>query len=265
MHTNEAERKRVIVALDTPLERAKELITILAPYAAGFKVGFRHIASGGAPELIRISREHGVRLFYDGKFKDIPNTVAEAVGELNPQGIWMCNLHCDGGLAMMQAAKKKADERTANPMLVIGVTLLTSLSYDDLHQTGCIELRPDAGAGLSQAEKDDVLRRHVDILAQLAEHAGLDGVVASAKETKFIREFCGEEFLIVTPAIRPTDAKTDDQKRTGTARQAILDGSTFLVVGRPVYDQPDPVAALQTLNVEVEQALAEKEKGAVAK
>ena len=269
MHfNNKGETKRVIVGLDTPLARAKELIPLLAPYVAGFKIGFRHIASGGASDLIRMAHERKVRSFYDGKFKDIPNTVVEAIGELNSQGIWMCNLHCDGGLGMMQAARKKADERTENPMLVIGVTLLTSLSYDDLHQTGVTECRKDAGAGLSQDEKDDIFRRHVAVLAMLARHAGLDGVVASPKETISVREWCGDDFIIVTPAIRPTGSKADDQKRIGTARQAILDGSTFLVVGRPVYGEPDPLAALQSLNAEVEKALAEKEtaeqqKGAV--
>ena len=260
---SDANKSRIILALDTPVEQAEKLIVQLAPHVAGFKVGFRQITAGAAPSLIRRIKENGGRTFYDGKFKDIPNTVADAVAELNNFGVWMLNGHCTGALAMMQAAATAASKGTPPP-LVLGVTLLTSLSYDDLHQMGSVELRPDAGAGLSQAEKDETVRRQVGLLALLAKHAGLNGVVASPKETQEVRGLLGEEGVIVTPAIRPTGAKADDQKRVGTARQAILDGSSYLVVGRPIYEAENPISAVLALNAEVEQALAEKEKGAVA-
>ena len=165
---------------------------------------------------------------------------------------------------MMGAARETAAKGNPPP-LVIGVTILTSLSYDGLHQIGGgVTLCPDAGGSLSQKEKDESVRRRVELLTASARHAGLNGVVASPKETRFIREIYSDDFLIVTPAIRPTGATQDDQERVGTARQAILDGANYLVVGRPIYEAEDALAAVQNLNAEVEQALAEREKGAVA-
>lgn len=260
---------KVLVALDVPVERAEALITQLSPHVAGFKVGFRQITAGVAPRLLAKIKEVGGRAFYDGKLKDIPNTVADAVAELSQFGVWMFNVHCDGGLEMMEVANATA-EKASVPSLILGVTLLTSINYAGLVQMGiCPEIAsgsPDTDATSQAAE----IQRYVGGLARLAQRAGLSGVVASPKETRFIRETTGEEFLIVTPAIRPTGAKADDQKRVGTARQAILDGSNYLVVGRPIYEAENPISAVLALNAEVEQALAEKEqlnleKGAVAR
>lgn len=253
-------KSRIIPALDTEVERAEELIVKLAPYVAGFKVGFRQITAGHAHRLHAKIKESGGQTFLDIKYKDIPNTVADAVAELNRLGVWMFNLHCDGGLKMMQAACETAAK--GNPaLLALGVTLLTSLSYDDLVQMGTIPHTYDV---MTQQERDAAVRHHVSTMALLAKQAGLNGVVGSPQETAAMRWLLGPEKIIVTPAIRPTGAKADDQKRVGTARQAILDGSTYLVVGRPIYEAESPISAVLALNAEVEQALAEKEKGAVA-
>ena len=226
-------RDRVLVALDVEsTAEALRLADMLRGSVGGFKIGSRLFTSEG-PTMVRTLTDRGERVFLDLKFHDIPNTVATAVAAATELGVWMVNVHASGGTAMMRAAHEAAHEaaakRRAKPPLVIAVTVLTSMDEAALRETGIvIDLQ------------DQVLR-----LAELTKEAGLDGVVASPRETQAIRSRCGAGFTIVTPGIRggTAGASKDDQARTMTPAEAIAAGASYLVVGRPIIAAPDPKAA----------------------
>ena len=225
--------EKILVALDVESRaEALRLADALRGAVGGFKIGSRLFTSEG-PAIVRTLTERGDRVFLDLKFHDIPNTVATAVAAATELGVWMVNVHASGGTAMMRAARAAAHEtaarRNAPPPLVIAVTVLTSMNRAALAETGIvIELM------------DQVLR-----LAELTKEAGLDGVVASPRETAAIRARCGAEFATVTPGIRGGAAAEtkDDQERTMSPADAIKAGASYLVVGRPIIAAPDPHAA----------------------
>jgi len=229
---------KILVALDVESRaEALGLADALRGAVGGFKIGSRLFTSEG-PAIVRTLTERGDRVFLDLKFHDIPNTVATAVAAATELGVWMVNVHAGGGTAMMRAAHAAAHEtaarRNAPPPLVIAVTVLTSMNRAALAETGIvIELM------------DQVLR-----LAELTKEAGLDGVVASPRETAAIRARCGAEFAIVTPGIRGGAAAStkDDQERTMTPADAIGAGASYLVVGRPIIAAPDPLAAARAIS-----------------
>jgi orotidine-5'-phosphate decarboxylase len=229
---------RVLVALDVEArDEALRLADTLRGSVGGFKIGSRLFTAEG-PSIVRALTERGDRIFLDLKFHDIPNTVATAVAAATGLGVWMVNVHASGGTAMMQAARAAAHETAAKhkvpPPLVIAVTVLTSMSPAALRETGVvIDLL------------DQVLR-----LAEMTREAGLDGVVASPRETSAIRARCGNGFAIVTPGIRGGSASftKDDQERTMTPAEAIAAGASYLVVGRPIIAAPDPKAAARTIS-----------------
>jgi orotidine-5'-phosphate decarboxylase len=228
---------QLLVALDVETrERALDLAELLRGSVGGYKIGSRLFTAEG-PRMVRDLTERGDRVFLDLKYHDIPNTVATAVAAATSLGAWMVNVHAGGGTAMMRAARDAAHEAAAKsgtpPPIVIAVTVLTSMNQQALRETGVvIDLM------------DHVLR-----LAELAKEAGLDGVVASARETPVIRERFGKDFTIVTPGIRPggPGSVKDDQERTMDAEEAIRAGSSYLVVGRPIIAAADPLAAAQSL------------------
>jgi len=230
-------REKVLVALDVEsTAEALRLADTLRGSVGGFKIGSRLFTSEG-PMMVRTLTERGERVFLDLKFHDIPNTVATAVAAATELGAWMINVHASGGTAMMRAAHEAAHEaaakRKSTPPLVIAVTVLTSMNQAALRETGIvIDLQ------------DQVLR-----LAELTKEAGLDGVVASPRETQAIRSRCGIGFTIVTPGIRggTAAASKDDQARTMTPVEAIAAGASYLVVGRPIIAAPDPVAAARAI------------------
>ncbi len=217
--------EKLLVALDVPdIAEALSLAERLRGVAGGFKVGNRLFTAEG-PDFVRTLARSGDRIFLDLKYHDIPNTVATAVAAATSLGAWMVNVHASGGLRMMQAARDAARETAAaegrRAPLVIGVTVLTSMNEEML-----------AATGVQGRVIDQVLR-----LADLAQQAGLDGVVASPQETARIRERCGPDFAIVTPGIRGGGAGTggkDDQERTMTPAEAVAAGASYIVVGRPI-------------------------------
>ena len=228
---------RLLVALDVDsVDKALALASQLQGMAGGFKVGSRLFTLAG-PDLVRRLVDSGARVFLDLKFHDIPNTVAQAVDAGVRTGAWMINVHASGGSAMMQAAARAAADAAADSgrpsPLVIAVTVLTSMDERTLTQTGVA--RP--------------LRDHVLALAQMAQSAGLQGVVASPQETADIRRVCGPGFAIVTPGIRGASAgqEKNDQARTMGPAEAVKAGATHIVVGRPIIAAPDPRAAAQAI------------------
>jgi orotidine-5'-phosphate decarboxylase len=220
---------RILIALDVASAReALALADTLRGAVGGFKIGSQLFTACG-PDIVSALVGRGDRVFLDLKYHDIPNTVAGAVAAAASMGVWMLNVHASGGPAMLQAARRSADDaaaRTGKRPLVIAVTVLTSLDQSAL-----------ATVGVGATPIDQVTR-----LAGLARDAGLDGVVASPRETGAIRRVCGTDFVIVTPGIRGGAAASgpDDQQRTMTPASAVAAGSSYLVVGRPVTAAPDP-------------------------
>jgi orotidine-5'-phosphate decarboxylase len=226
---------KILVALDVESrDAALTLADTLRGSVGGFKIGSRLFTAEG-PSMVRAMTERGDRVFLDLKYHDIPNTVATAVEAAAQLGVWMLNVHASGGTAMMRAARDAARDAAAKrgiaPPLVIAVTVLTSMNQADLKETGIVI-----------DVMDQVLR-----LAELAKEAGLDGVVASPRETAAIRKRCGSDFAIVTPGIRAADAAKDDQARTMSPAEAVAAGSSYLVVGRPIIAAPDPKVAAQAI------------------
>ncbi len=227
-------RKRLIVALDVPtLEEAASLARRLAPYVAAVKIGSQLFTAEG-PRAVFAMRDLELRVFLDLKFHDIPNTVAGAVASAKSLDVWMLNVHCSGGPAMLAAAARTAAEATPKDRrpLVLGVTILTSLDEANLRTT----------LGTVRTLQDQV--RH---MARKAQEAGLDGVVASPQEIGDIREACGTAFLVVTPGVRPAEADAGDQRRVLTPGQAIRAGADYVVVGRPILTAKDPVEMAQRI------------------
>jgi orotidine-5'-phosphate decarboxylase len=238
---------QLLIALDVETgAKALALADSLRGIAGGFKIGSRLFTSEG-PSIVRTLVERGDRIFLDLKFHDIPNTVATAVAAAASLGVWMINVHASGGTRMMQAARDAGRDTAArsgaDPPLVIAVTVLTSLSAPALAETG-----------VERPVIDQVIR-----LASLAQAAGLDGVVASPQEIAAIRQRCGPDFAIVTPGIRggsamgsrgtaagPAAAK-DDQERTLSAAEAVAEGASYIVVGRPVIAAADPRLAAEEI------------------
>jgi orotidine-5'-phosphate decarboxylase len=236
---------QLLIALDVPTGgEALRLADLLRGRVGGFKIGSQLFTAEG-PAIVRTLTGRGDRVFLDLKFHDIPNTVANAVAAATSLGVWMVNVHASGGTKMMQAAAEAARQTAAaggRPApLVIAVTVLTSMTAAAMSE-----------AGTGVAVIDQVSR-----LARLAQEVGLDGVVASPRETSVIRALCGPGFSIVTPGIRGGAAVTskDDQERTMTAAGAIAAGASYLVVGRPVIAAPDPGEAAERIADEIGTAL----------
>jgi len=228
---------RVIVALDVPTpEQAWSIACKLAPKACRVKIGKEMFVTAG-PGLVERLTAAGFEVFLDLKFHDIPNTVASACRAAARLGVWMLDVHAFGGLEMMQAAREGIEGSSHKPLLV-GVTVLTSMSESQLREIG-----------VASAPMDTVAR-----LSALAMQSGLDGVVCSAQEAAMLRARFGASFKLVTPGIRPIGVSTDDQHRITTPAQAIRAGVDYLVIGRPITRAADPQAALEAINAEIDAA-----------
>ncbi len=221
----------VFVALDYAYaQTALPLFVKLSRLECGLKVGKELFTSAG-PDFVRELVKRDFKVFLDLKFHDIPTTVKKAVRAAAELGVWMVNVHASGGKRMLEAAREAVADMQ-NPPLVIAVTVLTSMTEDDLREIGI----------RSSAEQ------HVLHLAQLAKSAGLDGVVCSAWEAQAIADACGHDFIRVTPGIRPVGAEQGDQRRIMTPPEAAALGIEVLVIGRPITQAKDPVAALHAIN-----------------
>lgn len=224
---------KVIVALDFPSDIATmQLVEKLNPELCRLKVG-KELFTRCGPALVKDIIASGFDVFLDLKFHDIPNTVAKACESAADLGVWMVNVHSMGGVAMMEAARSALSHDDAP--LLIAVTLLTSSGENELR-----------ALGIDQKPADFVKR-----LASMTQQAGLDGVVCSAQEASMLKQQCGDNFLLVTPGIRPENSNADDQNRIMTPRQAVDNGSDYLVIGRPVTQSDDPVRVLQEINTQI--------------
>jgi orotidine-5'-phosphate decarboxylase len=231
-------KERLIVALDTPGPgQAIDLAEKLRGQVGAVKIGFNMFCAAG-PDLVNRLVDQNHRVFLDLKFHDIPNTVANAIEQINKLGVFMFNVHASGGAAMMQAAARAA-KKAPSPTFAIAVTILTSLEKSDIE-----------AVGICDEPKDAALR-----LAKLAKQSDMNGVVASAQDAAAIKEACGSDFLVVSPGIRPAGVDAGDQKRIMTPKRAIEAGSDYLVVGRPIIQAPDPRAAAEAIVQEIAEAL----------
>lgn len=228
MNTRKFDTKRIVIALDfATAEDARALLHKLDPGHCRVKIGKELFTSCG-PVFVQEVMEMGFDVFLDLKFHDIPSTVAKAVAAASSLGVWMVNVHASGGSKMMRAAREAADSCVHRPLL-IAVTVLTSQSQADLLEVG---------VSISPAQQ--VLR-----LATLAQASGMDGVVCSAEETAMLRAHLGDQFCLVTPGIRTEGDDANDQKRIVTPVDAILEGSHYLVIGRPITRAADPGRKLE--------------------
>jgi orotidine-5'-phosphate decarboxylase len=242
MNTNA--KDKLIVALDVDsADRALTLFAALRDVCGMFKIGSQLFTAAG-PDIVRQIVARGGRVFLDLKFHDIPNTVAAAGIEAARLGVSIFNVHASGGAEMMKraaaAVAETADREGIKKPKVIAVTLLTSLDQTSLEQIGI----------------RDEPRSMVARLARAAADCGLDGVVSSPQEVRFIRQtISSPDFLVVTPGVRSTGDAGDDQRRTLTAAEAIRNGADYLVVGRPILKAPDPVVAAGRVLAEIHEAL----------
>ena len=220
----------IIVALDAKSQYdALTIAEQLDPALCRVKVG-KEIFTHEGPSVVKALHDKGFEVFLDLKFHDIPNTTAQAVCAAADLGVWMVNVHASGGRKMMETCVQRLKAGNYSTQL-IAVTVLTSMGREDLKDLG-LDIEP-----FEQVKR----------LAKLTQESGLDGVVCSAQEAKMLRETLGQDFALVTPGIRPVGSNADDQKRIVTPKQAMIDGSTHLVIGRPITQSENPNQTLRDI------------------
>lgn len=233
-------KEKLIIALDVSnAKQALSIVDMLGDYAGVFKVGFELFVSAG-PRVVGEIHNKGKKVFLDLKFHDIPNTVSKAALAASRLGVYMFNVHTSGGLDMMKRCRDSVSELCIKENIqrpkIIGVTVLTSL---------------DNGVLKDELFVSHGIKTYVKHLALLAQKAGLDGVVASPHEISMIKQHCGKGFLVVTPGIRPSWVPPDDQKRTATPKEALKNGADYIVMGRGILKQEDPIKALELISLEI--------------
>ena len=226
---------KIIVALDFPdTASAMALVEQLNPDLCKLKVG-KELFTVAGPDFVRKLVDLGYKVFLDLKFHDIPNTVASACAVAADLGIWMLNVHASGGRKMMETASNRLSQFQERPLL-IAVTILTSLSQDEINEVG-----------YQGTPQENVLR-----LAKLTNSSGLDGIVCSPLEASVVRNNIGnKDFQLITPGVRPTFASTDDQKRIMTPANALDAGANYLVIGRPITAAENPLKNLNLIINEI--------------
>lgn len=240
-------QERIILALDVDdLEEAERLVVELKDYVGYFKVGLQLFTSYGF-SAIKMIKDHGGKVYCDLKFHDIPNTVSHACSNLIKHNINFFNIHLQGGSKMIsqvvKTAKDTAKSLEINPPIILGVSLLSSFGQRTLSEELSVERN---------------IEDYIVKLARLAKDNGLNGIVAGASETKKIRQEFGDDFIILCPATRPTWAAVNDQVRVDTPAEAINAGIDYLVIGRPITDAKDKIAAVNLIIDEINSALQVK-------
>lgn len=226
---------KLIIALDfSSSEDALNFIKPLSPKICKLKVGFELFVSSG-PDFVKLLVDKGYDVFLDLKFHDIPNTVASACKSASQMGVWMMNVHASGSSKMMTAAKQALLDCNSNTKL-IAVTVLTSMDKNQLLATN-ITLSPE---------------QQVKHLAKMTQQSGLDGVVCSAQEAIMLREKFGNDFLLVTPGIRPRGVEAGDQSRIMSPSEAKSAGVSYIVVGRPITQAEHPLSVIDAINIEMD-------------
>ena len=224
--------KQIIVALDFADENSTmRMLELIDPAVCRVKIG-KELFTRYGPQLVKRIQDANFEVFLDLKFHDIPKTVAGAVSAAADLGVWMTNVHASGGKSMLEAARKALPGNTTK---LVAVTVLTSLAAQDLEEVGI--------AGFPE---EQVLR-----LAHMTADCGLDGVVCSAREIELLRHNLPQEFLLVTPGIRPLGDNPGDQKRIETPARALAKGANYLVIGRPITQAADPALKLRELIQEI--------------
>ena len=241
----ESAKDRIILALDVDtMEEAEKLVVELKDYVGCFKVGLQLFTSCGFKPFEMIEK-HGSKAFFDGKFHDIPNTVARACVNLLNRGVNFFDVHTSGGSKMLSTTVKLSKEYAKKYNMpeptIIGVTLLSSFGQKTL---------------TTELGVDKSLDEYVLNLSEVAKQVGLDGVLASASEAKEIRKHVGEDFIIICPAIRPTWSVVNDQIRVVTPTDAVKSGVDYMVVGRPVTQAEDKISAIKMIIDEIENAMS---------
>ncbi len=238
-------KDRIILALDVDtIEEVEELVKELKDYVGYFKVGLQLFTSCGYKPF-EIIKKYGAKTFFDGKFHDIPNTVARACVNIMNKGVDFFDVHTSGGSKMLSTTVKLTKEYAKKYNLpepaIIGVTLLSSFGQKTL---------------TTELGVEKSLEQYVLTLAEVAKQVGLDGVLASASEAKEIRKHVGEDFIIICPAIRPTWSVVNDQVRVVTPTDAIKSGVDYMVVGRPITEAEDKISAVKMIIAEIENAMS---------
>ncbi len=231
-------RSHLIVALDLPDRlSALSMADQLSGHIGYFKIGLELFTREG-PRLVEEIRDRGEKVFLDLKLHDIPNTVRGAVRSACRLGIQMLTLHASGGRNMLTAARQET-QSFASPPLLLAVTALTSLSDEEIHQIGVA----------------DSATRWVERLAEIAHQSGVGGLVSSTGELPMLQRKYEHRLQYVIPGIRPPDAALQDQSRTATPTKAMQAGADYIVVGRPILQAPDPIAAADAIVAEIKEAL----------
>ncbi|MCB1071154.1 MAG: orotidine-5'-phosphate decarboxylase [Verrucomicrobia bacterium] len=232
-------KPEIIIALDVPNRvLLHQALGKLPRECAWIKIGLELFCAEG-PAILDAVGDVPRKIFLDLKLHDIPRTVERAVEAIRNYPVSLLTLHASGGEAMLKAAVSAA---AGSNLHLLAVTVLTSLDATDLHRQS-IANTPG---------------QQVENLAALALACGVHGVVASPREADAIRRQCGDDFLIVTPGIRPAQADVQDQKRVATPRDAVLAGASHLVIGRPILEAPDPGAAYLAIQQEIDAAVADR-------
>ena len=225
---------KLIIALDfSSQDLALDFVAKLSPSDCKLKVGFELFVATG-PDFVKLLVDKGFDVFLDLKFHDIPNTVASACKSAAALGVWMMNVHASGGNKMLIAAKQALKDCHSDAKL-IAVTVLTSMDQAQLHSTNI----------------NETPENQVKHLASLAESSDLDGIVCSAQESEMLRQHLNQDFLLVTPGIRPIGADQGDQHRVMTPLKAKNAGVSYIVVGRPITQSDTPLAVIEQINIDM--------------